>query len=738
MFKIRDYPYLTVEDQVFFPGSICGLRLGQQPGREAAFAAWRRESKTLAIFTLQGEGDGLDELYPIGVTCVIREFSDNEIEVEVLERVKLRDISRIPHPIAQVQLLELPSQGTGEELDERDGQLRELAERVFRRVSGSGRQATELLEEIEPGQYLGLVEFLAATLALPSQAALEILASPTVEEAQKHLLQALRGLLKSKRIPLLRPVSWPGSESEAEPGDDSVGQLRERIEELELEEAIMDRVLPELDKLERFDATLFEHQEAVSRLESLLAYPWHIQAEIVPRVHEVEKALDRTIHGHRRAKEQFLDLFATLRGKSGAVSPMLILTGPSGLGQGHFARSLAQALGRPMESINLLEDGVERLLLGSPRGPQGCPGALYQAALTTGAMDPLIHLYADSEISSATANVLRRLVHPRGSRQLLEAFLGLPIDVSRMLFILEIRSVEMVPERLRQHSVVLELEGYTLEEKSEILRRYLWPELSRAAGLGKAYGSLETSLVDWLLTQRTQETGVSNLKMLLSRLAGRLVRRGTSNPRVKPSLRLAQEVLGAAVTPSRQGGAVGVVGQAVLVDEGARVLEAAAFRSVQSVSGTVGESPALRDCVSLALGLGPAVLPQPGQTGWHLILPGPILPQDEATLGFSLALALRSASLELPVPRELAVLGRLGPAGEVLPVEHARDRALAAWRAGYRTLLLAPEQLPDLVPVLPPEVHASLHLLSVSSLEEAANLTLRPPRRPRSRGVRAA
>lgn len=106
MYKIRDYPYLAVQGQVLFPGALCGLQIGDKHDQDAADAAMASESKTLAIFTAKVTGAaGLDDLHPIGVLAVVGRVSDRSIEIEVVERVRLRDISRLPHPIAQVELI---------------------------------------------------------------------------------------------------------------------------------------------------------------------------------------------------------------------------------------------------------------------------------------------------------------------------------------------------------------------------------------------------------------------------------------------------------------------------------------------------------------------------------------------------------------------------------------------------------------------------------------------------------
>lgn len=322
------------------------------------------------------------------------------------------------------------------------------------------------------------------------------------------------------------------------------------------------------------------------------------------------------------------------------------------------------------------------------------------------------------------------------SRTFPDAFLGLPIDASQMMVVLKVRSPEMVPEWLRARALVLEMEGYCPAERRAVLVDHLWPEALREAGLRPKSVRLQAALVEWLIAQRTQEAGVRHLSALVRQLASRLARRkaaGTSRPLA--SLSLARECLGEAESQSGKLATPGVIGQVVLDAGGACVLEVAALPGRGSA---VIKSQTLLAAEELALSMGRG--DRGAQRDWHLVTPPGALPQEEAALAFALALAVRSARLGLVVPRDLAVAGRLGVGGEILPVSHPRERALAAWRAGYGTLLVSPAQLDLLTRVLPEEVRADLRLVAVATLEAAARTAMGTypaargpaPRRPRN------
>lgn len=735
MYKIRDFPYVSMRDEVFFPGSSCRLDLSQASSRDAARAAATSESRKLAIFTTTSTSPqvGLDDLYPVGVLALLHDTGEAEVfEAEVLERVQLRDLTQHPHPIAQVQLLTGPSDRPGEEQERTDGELRSLAHRLFERCGEKGRRAGSIVEEIEPGQPLELVYFLASSLQLRAPDALAILAARDIPSAQRRAVQALTALLAGLRPGQnpVRSVVWAGAPAhdEEDSDEESALRLRELIEELELAPDILERVLPELEKLDRFDPVLFEHQETLARLEGLLAYPWQLTSGKRPDPQRLQKELDRAILGHEGAKESLLDLSSVAGQKS---LPLVILAGPAGLGKGSLIRALAAGLRRPLRRLRMPTEGAAEYLLGTARSlPGGAPGAVYEAALGAGVLDPVLHLSSDGPLDEAAASALLQLVDPDTNRRFPDAYLGLPIDVSRMLVVLDVRSAEMVPTSLRAGALLLSLEAYTAEQRLAILQDFLWPQAMRRCGLRDKSLRLEESVAHWLVNLRTREDGVLELSRLVDQMARRVARRkAAAHQGVEWSLAAARACLGEGdPLPDRSGAAVGVVGQAVLVASGAEVLESAALP--RSQPGTVlpgaGLSESLRQALELALSLGPSPR-RPGLSGWHLLAPGDkTLAEDHATLSLAVALALRSASLQRAVPRNLAVLGRLLPGGDIAPVAAARDRALAAWRAGYRVLLTPAAQAGALAEALPDEVRKALRVVPVASLEEAARRALPP------------
>lgn len=711
MSQIRNFPFLVVRDQFYFPGSSCRLESVSGSFGQALEAALDTPGKTLALFASDHEKAGLDELAPFGVLAVARESSGSGLlEADVVERVRLRDLTTHPHPTAMVELLSPPT-SNGFHSSLQDSQLRALAYQLFQKHSDTGRRAISMMEQIEEGQHLALVYFLASLLRLEPPQALAILAAQDVQLAQDQLLVALQPQLLGGREPAFRNSVWPWPDTEEQ---ESLGcRFRERLEDLDLDEGLLERILPELERLEQLEPDLPEHHEALTRLESLLAFPWRaLHARVAPR--QICRVLDKAIHGHRQAKDLLLDLAATPR----TSSPLVILVGPEGLGQGSLARALAAGQKRHLERIRLPRVGAADLLRGSSRQlPGAAPGAIYEAALRAGSRDPVLLMEAESRLDQATEHLLLQLTDPSESQSFSDHFLGLPINASAMRVLLQVRSLDLVPETLRQRAMVVPLQGYGLAEKTEILLRHLWPTALRKAGLRSA--PLSSLVANWMVTHHSYRSGVSDLKQAAEQLARRLARERAAGCPGGPTLTLAHACLGQPWPSSPRGGvAIGVAAYPVLTPSGAEIQEVAAFIG----SGAASREP-LSDRLALAVSL--AGENSSGQR-WRSHQAAPPYSVDEAGQLFPLVMALRSAHLGVPLPRDLAVFGKLGLAGDLQPLGEAPERAMAAFRQGYRSLLLCPTEAEQLAMSLSADVSSELRLLAAADLETAWGLASDP------------
>ncbi len=721
MNPIRDFPYLVLENGPCFPGSSCLLNAVEAPFESSLQAALSSSGRTIALFTSDRSGaPGLDNLGPVGVLAVFRESPEAPV-ADIVQRIRLCDLTIRPHPRALVEILPTPTQHH-ESVVRLDGQLRELARQLFSRCRQAGRQADAAVAEIEDGQYLALVYFLASLLPLEPAQALAILACDDVQSAQRQLLHLLQTAISEGRCPALdqrlRETAWLCAE-EDDAGEEPQSEwgVREKIETLELDDDLLERlVLPQLEKLALYEPGQSEHQETLRRLESLLTFPWRMRtAKVSPR--QVGKALDRIILGHRSAKDTLMDLsIAPAR----TPSPVL-LVGPSGLGQGALARAFAAGQKRHLERIRLPEVGAADLLKGDRNRR---PGAVYEAAKRAGSRDPVLLIEAHGALDQNCEHALLELTDPRESKSFLDVGLGLPIDASAMQVVLQVRSLDQVPDSLRQRAVTVSLESYGREEKRAILVGHLWPAALREAGLRS--GPLEGGVVDWLLLHHEFRAGVAELRLACQQLARRLARHRATGGPLSASVELARSCFGEPwPAAERSGVGVGVVAFPLLTPSGADIRLAAAFPE--------GDDEPVEEGWSDRLELASRLARVPTGQNWRCHHDAPEFACDLPGLLLPLTVALRSAQLGVPIPRDLILFGRLDLGGRIEPLGEARERALAAFRSGYRTVLLCPEEAEELLRNLPEEARVALRLIPVSDLESAwvtvEGLTAEPPPR---------
>lgn len=723
MYKIRDYPYLAIRGRTLFPGAVCSIELLSQVEQDAASTALASKEKTMAIFSTASKGEvGLDDLDPVGVLAIVRAKTSDRLELEVTTRVRLRDLSRVPKPIALVEFLEEPTLRYRQRAEEQDELIRFKVAEVFERSGERGQQAIHVLERIPDGEYWLLACFIASILVVPHEQAQSILASESVEAAQDSLLSAIQQLLDQPQKVALYPVSWSTNEmiagEENEAGEELASKLRASIEELDLHPSIKKCIRLELDRLERFEPSVFEHQDTLARLEEFVVYPWYRRSSGVFKLERARKALDRKVYGHLRAKEMLLDLVSLRLIRPRAGLPLIILTGVKGLGQGALMLALAEVMGCPREQFVLPNEGAAEFLTGTARNlPSASASAVYRAAVSAGVMNPILHLISETAIDGPTALVLGQLTDLTTGYRFRDAYLDLPIDASELTIAIEVRSADMVPKWLRERSLVIDLEGYSLLDKIALWNDHLWPRALRESGESASKIMAKPEVVEWLVKERTSEVGVYELSYLSFKLARRAARLlGAKRSKQTLDLDFASACLGLAKPLARSGEALGVVSQIVLSDQGFIALESAAAHLPAEAAGLLAISA---EAKALAFRFGFVPTKSEAEGSWFLSTSSLQHKLQSESFSLSLALALRSACLHFKVARSLAVIGDLGFGGELIELEEERERVLFAWSAGFKTVVLPLAGYEYLLEALPQQVLDELELIPVSTFEQA-------------------
>lgn len=725
--NIRDYPLLVTEDQVAFPGAEQPLT-GDQKNRFFAglTAALARPNPTIALFSYKGSPPSdatpsLSNLSSIGALLAIELDSRGVLRSVSVGRARLLDLCEQPYLLAQVQHLAPPLCDVSKEEDEADARLRGLAGELFELVPGQGECAAELLDHFEE-QPVEVVYFLASLLNLSPREAQQVLTAERLVDAQKALLLACWRLLQEPDGYPLRTSPTPTAREM--PATRPAARLRDRVELCGCSPTLIERLLPEAERLQSEDPLNSGYRERLSRFEATLCYPWKNTRTLWPDLASAQRVLDEAVLGHEQVKARILDLYAARFLNPDLPCPLICLSGPPGVGKRTLASAVARAVNRPFQRIALAESEHQEEFL---RGyPGRAPGEIYQAAVRANSREALLLIETASTMSTRAGEVLVNLIEPGQSQLFDDAFLGWPIDTSLILPVLVVRSPNQLPKALRERAVVLEMRSYSKGQKLDLLRERLWPEALARRAL-PANLALEPAVCRWLVEHHSQEDGVQSLTRAVQTLADRMASQrllGGQTP-AAPTLEGVVSLLGGSISSwtSREGRATGVVAHLSLTSLGTESLEV-------SITGPCRqpvwldpekESPTMAETLALACGLLEArPTASRRRRGWQVRVPSGALLEDEPSLGLPLALALRSAQTARDVPRNLAAVGRLGPGQEILPAGGLRERALAAQRAGFRTLLYSRQEMsPHDIEQLQAELGDELELIPVDSLKQA-------------------
>lgn len=519
-----------------------------------------------------------------------------------------------------------------------------------------------------------------------------------------------------------------------------ITRLREKIKALGLAPEVEEEVEKELDRLSHIPTTSPEYPVIRNYIDWILELPWNKSTEDTLDVELARKILDEDHHDLEKVKERILEYLAVCQLKKDLKGPILCFVGPPGVGKTSLGKSIARSLGRRFVRISLGGVRDEAEIRGHRRTYVGAmPGRIIQGLRRAGTNNPVFMLDEIDKIGvdfrGDPAAALLEVLDPEQNEAFVDHYLGVPFNLSRVLFIAKANVVDTIPPALLDRMELIFLSGYTDQDKLVIAKRYLVPKQCRENGIPEDLLHIPDETILTIVREYTREAGVRQLERNIASVCRKVAKRiasGEQGPFVV-DIPLLREFLG----PRRYSrdmfspqGRVGVAVGLAWTEVGGEVLfvETVALPGKGNLILTGNMGKIMQESARIVLSC-----VRERSREWHIPedfyekkdihihVPAGAIPKDGPSAGVTMAVSLVSALTKTPPCQGLAMTGEVTLTGRVLPVGGIKEKVLAAYRAGIGTVILPKENEKDLEEV-PEEVRRELQFHFVETLDEALAL----------------
>jgi ATP-dependent Lon protease len=733
---------LPVRNTVLFPGVVLPVTVTRKKSIRLIRKLTAKNEKLVGVVAQRNpdaDEPTLDDLYEVGTLARILkviEQPDGQVTIIIQGQVRFRVqelVSFSPQLTAQVGYFEeggLDATNDGEMVLLQS--LREAASKVLELTPEIPNEARAMLEGIQSPAFL--IHFLSSNvqLDLPAKQLLLELGEP--EAQARQLLEALlrqaelleikndirskthTGIDAQQREYFLRQQlkTLQDELGQGENPEQDMAGLRARALEKKWPEAVGKHFDKELSKLARINQMSPDYPVTLNYVEYLLDLPWGEITKDKFNLKTTKKILDADHFGLEKVKERILEYLAVLKLKQDLKAPILCLYGPPGVGKTSLGRSIAQALGRKYVRLSLGGVRDEAEIRGHRKTYVGAmPGRIVAQIKKAGVSNPVIILDEIDKVSSDfrgdPSSALLEVLDPEQNSTFTDNYLEVEYDLSKVLFIATANSLETIQPALRDRMEIIDLTGYTQEEKTQIAKKHLWPKQLREHGLGENEVKISEQALHRVADDYTRESGVRSLDRQLAALTRNLARRKASKEALPTTIEPA-DVLKILGSPRfdrdlyQESDTAGVVTGLAWTSVGGDILFVESLlsrgRGKLTLSGQLGD--VMKESAITALSYLRSRADELGidyrlfeQYDLHIHFPEGGIPKDGPSAGIAIFTSIASAYTQRRVRPHLAMTGEITLRGRVLPVGGIKEKLLAARRAGIRDIILSPKNRKD-------------------------------------------
>jgi len=756
-------PVLPLKDTVVFPGFPTPLAIGQERSIKLVedVVSGDRNIALVTVKSEEAEQPGWDDLYTVGTAAVIHKMikvpdGTLRILVEGVRRISLdRPLQDDPYLIGE--FVELPDEL--EESREVEALTRNV-QTLFGRVVGLVPYLPEELQIAaanveDPSALCNLV---ASTLRLKTVEKQTLLEQRDVEarlreissilnrelevfelgskiqsQVQEEMEKGQREFFLRQQLKAIQDELGEGDADAAE-----LNELRARFAEMNLPEDVQKSVDRELSRLEKIPSAAAEHGVIRTYLDWLVSLPWNKVTEDNLDLVHARTVLDEDHYDLEKVKERILEHLAVSKLKNDLSGPILCFVGPPGVGKTSLGQSIARALGRKFARLSVGGVRDEAEIRGHRRTYIGAmPGSIIRTLRDAESINPVLLIdeidKMGADYRGDPSSAMLEVLDPEQNQHFRDHYLDLPFDLSKVLFICTANTLDTIPGPLLDRMDVIQLSGYTEDEKYGIAKRYLVPKQLEAHGLSAERVAISDRALRLIIREYTREAGVRNLERRLADVLRKAARQIAEGKTRAKRLRIDERRVRSWLGPRRFEGEVrkrtaepGVATGLAFTAVGGDVLffEATAYpgKGRLTITGQLGD--VMQESAQAALSWVRAHATQLGlDPDWfrdhdvHLHVPAGAVPKDGPSAGITMATAIASLVRQEPVAEDVGMTGEITLTGQVLPIGGIREKALAAQRAGLKRVIVPRENEPDLTE-LPAETKRELEFVLVDSIEE--------------------
>jgi ATP-dependent Lon protease len=772
----RSLPILPVRDTVLFPHAVLPLTVGRESSVQLINSLG--EDKTIVVVAQREarvDAPQPTDLYSVGTLAVVHKVvkMPNQslfVFAEGLERVKLADFAQLS-PFMRARVTTIP-----EIIPPKDSEIEALQRNVLtlfqQIVAGSPTLSDELstvaMNIEEPGR---LVDFIASSLpSLSTSDKQETLETTDVrirlEKINQHLakeleVQQLRNKIQSEvqdRVQQTQREYYLREQMKAiqkELGEQDEGQrdteeLKQKIESAGMPDEVKKEALKELGRLARMSPMAADYSVTRNYIEWLAVLPWAKTSGGEIEILKAKEILDADHYDLQKVKDRILDYLSVRRLKPSMKGPILCFVGPPGVGKTSLGKSIARALGRKFVRLSLGGVHDEAEIRGHRRTYIGAlPGQIIQGIRRAETKDPVFMLDEIDKVGrdfrGDPASALLEALDPEQNATFRDNYLDVSFDLSKVLFITTANMLDPIAEPLRDRMEIIELQGYTEEEKVHISFQYLIPRQIEENGITPEQIEFPEEAVSYIIRHYTREAGVRNLERTIGTICRKQARRLAEGKTDKlvVTKEIVQEFLGGIKVRSEGEIAertkrAGVVVGLAWTPSGGDVLfvEANQMKGKGGLTITGQIQDVMRESMQAGLSWVRSNAKQLGideeffsNHDIHIHVPAGAIPKDGPSAGVTIVTALVSLLTGKQVRPLLAMTGEITLSGNVLPVGGIKEKVLAAKRAGVHDVILPAENKTNVEEDLTPEQLTGLTAHYVKTIDEVLEFAL--PSTPR-------